>query len=369
MSELEQEQLPVVAILTIDDEKDLFRGNRENFVDLLQTGKEMGFLVYIVTVKDLKLDARRIIGYRYQFEQNIWQQEWFPLPQVIYNRIPLREDEMQPPVIKKIVDLVTHPTIRLFNPFFFNKWHLFEWLKKSRTTKQFIPSTQRLTTPIHLGKMLHKHPFLFLKPESGKAGVGIMTLRVNPTKALKFRLKIQDKKKNVSYKCATITKLWTRIRKQASQHNYIVQQGILLASIDRRPFDLRVLVQKNGKGQWDITGVGARVAGSLSITTHVPRGGSIDDPEKLLTSIFGIEQSKRILIRTKNAALIIARQIERGSGQTLGEMSMDLGVDASGGIWFFEANAKPMKFDEPHIRKRSLERIFQYSTFLAKPSG
>jgi hypothetical protein len=47
-------------------------------------------------------------------------------------------------------------------------------------------------------------------------------------------------------------------------------------------------------------------------------------------------------------------------------MSMDLGVDQEGGIWFFEANAKPMKFDEPDIRKRSLDRIFQYGKYVLR---
>jgi hypothetical protein len=43
---------------------------------------------------------------------------------------------------------------------------------------------------------------------------------------------------------------------------------------------------------------------------------------------------------------------------------LDLGCDERGNIWFFEANAKPMKFDEPEIRKLSLNRIFQYGRFL-----
>lgn len=50
----------------------------------------------------------------------------------------------------------------------------------------------------------------------------------------------------------------------------------------------------------------------------------------------------------------------------LGEMSMDLGVDENGGLWFFEANSRPMKFDEPAIRKLSLERIFHYGQHLAR---
>lgn len=357
---------PTIAILTVDDEKLFFRGNRDNFMDLLKMGKEAGCPIYIVTVKDLKLSAKKVIGYTFDFEQKVWVQQWFPLPNVVYNRIPLREDELVPSVQRKIDECLKHPNIRIFNPYFFNKWNLFEWLRKSKTTRPFIPLTRRLTSSTELGKQLLKHPFLFLKPESGKAGAGIMTIKYQPAKPLPFKLQIQNKKKSSTYRCATIGKLWARIKKEAGTMRYIVQQGIELVSTNRRPYDLRVLVQKNQKGQWDISGVGARVAGSSSITTHVPRGGSIEDPVKLLEASFGAEVSKRILVRAKNTALLIARQIERGSGYSLGEMSMDLGIDQQGGVWFFEANSKPMKFDEPHIRKRSLERIFQYSNFLVK---
>lgn len=359
---------PIVAILTIEDDKLIFRGNRENFIDILKTGKDLGYHVYIVTVKDLKLYAPRVIGYTFNFDQQLWIQNWHPLPNVVYNRIPLREDEYAPNAQRKIDECLKAPNINIFNPYFFNKWDLFEWLRKSKTTKPFIPTTRKLKGQTELGKLLHRHSFLFLKPEMGKAGMGIMTLKYQPSKALPFRLKIQDKKKSITYKCANIGKLWARIKREAGATQYIVQQGIEIVTIHRRPFDLRILVQKNIKGQWDISGVGARVAGSASITTHVPRGGSIEDPEKLLIASFGPESTKRILIRSRNTALLIAKQIERGSGYILGEMSMDLGVDANGSIWFFEANAKPMKFDEPHIRKRSLERIFQYSTYLHRKS-
>lgn len=369
MSEEAMKRKPIIAILTMDDEKEYFRGNRVNFAETIAAGKEMGYTVYILTIKDLKLSQKRVVGYNYMQETNVWQQEWFPLPHVIYNRIPLREDEMQPAVRRKIQDVLSHSSIKIFNPYYFNKWHLFEWLKKSPSTKKYIPKTQRLRTSSGLGKMLKKHAYLYLKPEAGKAGVGIMTLRMNPAKSLKYRLKVQDKKGSISYKAAKIQKLWTRIRKEAGVNSYIVQQGITLATMNKRPFDLRLLAQKNGKGQWDVTGIGARVAGISSITTHVPRGGSIEDPEKILTTIFGTEQARSIMAKARAAAVVIAKQVERGSGHTLGEMSMDLGVDTTGGIWFFEANAKPMKFDEPHIRRRSLERIFQYCSYLSRMSG
>ncbi|WP_308638675.1 YheC/YheD family endospore coat-associated protein [Paenibacillus silvisoli] len=364
-----QHKQPVLAILTIEDELQFFRGNRGNFADIIAAGAEFGFLVYVVTVKQLKLRRKLLDGFTYNAESDTWEQQKFPLPDLIYNRIPLREDELQPAVRRKLLACYRHPRIQIFNPAFFNKWSLFKWLRQSRTTQPFIPATRRLLTVSGLGKMMLKHKYLYLKPVSGKAGKGIMTIQLQPEKPLPYLLKIQGERGSTTYNCGTIGKLWTRIVKESSGDRYIAQQGIQLAAYNDRNFDLRTLVQKNRRGQWEISGIGARVAGSYSITTHVPRGGSIEDPEKLLVSVFGQDEARKLLVKARNAALIIARQIERGSGRRLAEMSMDLGVDHLGNVWFFEANAKPMKFDEPDIRKRSLERLFHYSQYLLKQKG
>ncbi|MFD0588374.1 YheC/YheD family protein [Paenibacillus sp. GCM10027627] len=356
----------VLAILTVDDPGGDFRGNRTNFADLIRTGQSMGFLVYVLTVNHLQISRKRLKGYVYQKETSSWQQELFPFPDIIYNRIPLREDEIQPHVRQKINACRKNPRVTLFNPSFFNKWNLFEWLRSSSTTRPFIPTTRKLMTVSGLERLMRKHTYLYLKPESGKAGKGIMTVKVHGEKTLPYRLKIQEKKTSSTYSCASLQKLWTRIQKQSGGAAYIAQQGIQLAAINERRFDLRALVQKNKRGVWEVTGLGARLAGATSITTHVPRGGRIEDPEKLLTYSFGPDQAGKLLQKARLTAVLIAKQIERASRQRLGEMSMDLGVDHNGNLWFFEANSKPMKFDEPHIRQKSLERIFHYGAYLAR---
>jgi hypothetical protein len=359
---------PVVAILTIEDDLQLFRGNRNNFVDLIRTGQVMGMTTYVVTVKNLKLNAPRILGYTFRDNDETWIKTWFPRPNIIYNRIPQREDERLPHVKRKLALLSKQAGIRLFNRRFFNKWSLFQWLNENKATKAYIPETKKLTDPIVLASLLKKHSLLYLKPVRGKAGVGIMTVKVQPEKQLPYRLQIQEEKGSRTYRCSTMKRLWDRVLKQSAVlgEPYIAQQGITLAAVNSRPFDLRALVQKNGTGQWELSGIGARVAGDSSITTHVPRGGYIDDPEKLLVSIFGKEKTGKVLGKVRNTTLILARQIERSAQFRLCEMSMDLGVDETGHVWFFEANSKPMKFDEPHIRNKSLERIFQYSLYLHK---
>jgi YheC/D like ATP-grasp len=357
---------PVLAVLTIEDELQLFRGNRDNFADLIVAGKDNGFLVYVLTAKQLRIGRKTLNGYTFDPASDTWQQQQFPFPDLIYNRIPLREDELQPEVRRKITACLKNPNVQIFNPQFFNKWSLFKWLRQSQTTKPYIPATSRMLTLSGLGKMMMRHKFLYLKPVSGKAGKGIMTILLQPEKPLPYRLKIQGNKGSTTYNCGSIVKLWSRVKKECSGERYIAQQGIQLAAYNDRSFDLRALIQKNQRGQWDISGIGARLAGSMSITTHVPRGGSIEDPEKLLVGVFGQDEANKLLTKARTTALVIARQIERGSRRKLAEMSMDLGIDQSGQVWFFEANAKPMKFDEPDIRQRSLERIFQYSSYLLK---
>lgn len=355
-----------IGILTMSDDENDFRGNRQNFIDIINAGNELKMDVYVIAHKDLNVNHSKIYGYKYKTDQKSWKREIVPLPQVIYNRIPNRNDEFNPDVQQTIKECIKHPGIKLFNPSFFNKWTLFEWLRKSRYTKKHIPLTRKLTPKTNLRKLLNQHGLLYLKPEKGKAGKGIMQLRLLRGKPYPYRLSIQENRNSQTFRYNRITRLRKTIKNYSGEEDYIIQQGIVLANFQQRPFDLRVLVQKNRKGLWTVSGIGARVAGNMSITTHVPRGGSIDEPDKLLSSSFGRLPARKIIRKTSRTALNIAKQVEKGSGHTLGEMSMDLGVDTKGHVWFFEANAKPMKFDEPLIRQKSLKQLMHYCKFLSK---
>jgi hypothetical protein len=359
-------QKPTLAILTVKDSNRVFRGNLDNFLDLIQTGERLGVDVYVVTTKDFNLADSEIYGYRFDAQTKKWSRELVPAPNVVYNRIPYRKMEMKPEVQQTIQACNRSTSIELFNPSFFNKWTLFGWLNSSKESRPYMPDTQQLSSTKDLTQLLRKHAVLYLKPVKGKAGKGIMRIERITTKnnQSQYRLSRQDNKKMVYSYHSSTDDLWNEWDRHRGSHDYIVQQGIALTRYNKRAYDLRALIQKTSKGVWSVSGIGARVAGRASITTHVPRGGSIDEPLKLLTHAFGVKEAKNILKRVRAAAITLATQIEISSGHQLGEMSMDIGVDTAGQIWFFEANSKPMKFDEPKIRQKSLERIIRYSLYL-----
>ncbi|MVP00884.1 YheC/YheD family protein [Paenibacillus lutrae] len=359
-----------IGILTTPDPKRKFSGNRENFIDLIRTGYEHGALVYVVTTADIKLGSKQVQAFCYQFPSKKWRKQLMPFPDVIYNRIPTRRLEIQSDVQRTLQACIRSKSLNVFNPYFFDKWTLFEWLDQSSTTRKYVPTTKQLHGKSSLEVMLNRFDCVYLKPIEGKAGKGIMRLEQIPVKNSQpvLKLTMQEKMNSHYEQFSDLSDAWNRIDGLTSGEEYIIQQGISLASYNKRPFDLRALLQKTAEGKWSVTGIGARVAGKRSITTHVPRGGSIDDPARLLAKSFGSLKAKRILRHSRKTALLLAHNLEKTSKQTLGEMSMDLGIDTNGRTWFFEANSKPMKFDEPHIRNKSLERIISYSQYLAKKS-
>ncbi|MBT9177202.1 MAG: Endospore coat-associated protein YheD [Firmicutes bacterium] len=289
----------------------------------------------------------------------------YPLPDVIYNRVPDRKSEVSLPVVKvKRQIKKMQPAVTLFNPQFLNKWELHELLARQPELRAYVPETRLYRGPEDITAMLQRHDMVYLKPQDTFAGRGIMRVsRKGARYVLSF--KQGEKYHHASYTDAAALLRAFAVRRTSSR--YLVQQGLHLAKFRGAIFDIRVLVQKNGRGSWELTGIGVRVAALGGITTHVPNGGYIAPLETVLTEVFGEDASRSRGLREKitELALRVAVAVEQGVGSVFGEMSMDIGITANKECYFFEANAKPMKFDEPTIRARSLRRIGEFSRYLA----
>jgi hypothetical protein len=352
---------PVIGILA-SEHGSRFRGNSKNFLDILEMGKQLGALVYVFTPNGWDENSGKVQGFTYQPLTKKWVEGYFPLPNVVYNRIPYREDEEIPKIKQLLHHLRNHPEVKMFNPAFFNKGELFYWLRDDRSVMAYLPVTHKLKDRLDLEKMVKEFPVVYLKPTDGMAGSGIM--RIDVISAGRYKLTKQQDRRSDSRTFSSLVEVWNHLGSTITTHPYLIQQGIRLSRYKGRSFDIRALLQKDVSGQWRITGIGARVAGKESITTHVPRGGEVGRPYDLLKADHG-SKALHIMQNVEKAALQLAQAIENRGIRPLGEISMDLAVDQGGAPWFLEANAKPMKFDEPQIRKKSLERIIEYSYYLA----
>ncbi|MGD8188409.1 YheC/YheD family protein [Brevibacillus ginsengisoli] len=350
---------PIVGIMTVGDGSS-FRGNRDNFKDIIHSGKRLGALVYVFTPSGINWEKKRIQAFLYNEEYDSWVESVMPFPHVVYNRVPTRKLETKDEVKQTLNQLAKLENVTLFNRHFFNKRTLFQILEKKPEIQEYLPDTKVLSTYAQFQAFAKQHPFIYLKPTRGKAGKGIM--RVEQRKS-GWKLRCVNEQNSTTRHFHKLADLWRNVILRTRGNRYIIQQGIQLAHYKKRPFDVRVLIQKGGSGEWGVTGIGIRRAGANSITTHVPRGGSILPTTKVLQALFK-EQADEIYQHIEQTALSIARLLNEEI-EDLAEMSMDLGLTEEGKLWFFEANAKPEKFDEPTIRRSSLANLIYYSQYVS----
>ena len=63
--------------------------------------------------------------------------------------------------------------------------------------------------------------------------------------------------------------------------------------------------------------------------------------------------------KAKRETIKLAEIIERKSKRRVGELGFDIGIDKSGHIWMFEANAKPGRsiFKHPALKKQGRKSL------------
>lgn len=296
-----------------------------------------------------------------------WIRKTVPLPDVIFNRLASRQAEKSA-AVKNLKERFLQKQIQLFNWSFFDKWDVYHLLEGEEASK-YVPESKINPTADTIREMLRKHRFVYLKPTGGSLGIGIFRLTHQPGTG--YFARFRQGGKNILLKFAKFDGLMNFLRrKKGNLSNHVLQQGIRLIEIDGRPIDFRFHLNKNMNNQWKVTGIGAKVAGKGSVTTHLRNGGKLMTPEQVLQLIYN-DKAEQMLNNAKQAAIKLAEAIEKNYSYRLGELGFDIGIDQDGEIWMFEANAKPGRsiFKHPALKSQGkdvLQQIFEYCLYLSK---
>ncbi|SMO68340.1 YheC/YheD family protein [Melghirimyces algeriensis] len=179
-----------------------------------------------------------------------------------------------------------------------------------------------------------RYPLLFIKPDKGGGGAGIIRIRrVNGKWELAFRRSVRIVSKQDLY--PTVEKLLLPYR------NYLVQEGIHLASVQGRPFDIRIMMQKP-KGRWIVSGMVAKVAAHGRFVTNHCKGGRPFRLERILHMMEseGSPAPQGLVQELEKVSLLTANVLEsRFPG--IKELGIDVALDQRGKIWILEVNTRP----------------------------
>lgn len=335
-----------------------FIGSRLNFRDIMQVGQSQGKFVYVLapeSVNEQKAIWRGYVRLGYQR----WLEVPCPRPEAVYNRIPTRLHERQAAALAAKAQL-QRAGIPMFNTNYFSKAVIYDIIRRSNMGSH-LPETSSQFSRAALNRLLRRNDAVYLKPTGGSIGHGMVLIRQT---RLGYAVRILKNNKGSHFSAANFVQVWGIVNRHRVPGQYVMQAAKPLLTWQGRPCDFRVLLQKH-RNRWHLIGKGVRVAGPDSITTHVPNGGSIANAKDVLKEAFG-DRSSEVNLNLQNMTIQCAQVIDAHYNHALGEMSMDIGIDANGDLWFFEANAKPMKFDEPDIRRKSLLGVIAHLDELRK---
>lgn len=325
-------------------------------------------LSYYFTIDGIDWKERRIMGYTFIQSLNKWKQMWFPMPDVVYDR-GVAFKKVQRPLVRymKKQFRAVHNIHFLNNIGYLSKLQVHKALSKYPEMRKYIPETRVYNDFEDVSSMLNEFKFIFIKASVGWCGKQVLSIEQVDNK---YKLNFYDK----GLKEITIEKmegLKTFVEKFVKGRRVMIQQGIRLLKYNGRNMDMRVLMIKDEKGEWEAVRNHSRIAKENYTITNTSAGGdciNFEDIYPYLSTPFykgNIPNEDEIANETKK----ILYYIEKEFG-SFGEIGMDMAIDIYGYIWFIEANTRPDKLSVPglydlnEIPNLALN-IFKYAKFLA----
>lgn len=212
------------------------------------------------------------------------------------------------------------------------KWKMHRFYARHPEISKFLPPAAILT-PKSLADFINRYGTVYIKANTIHTGKGIVKAWKSPDGYHYVRVRGKVKHApSTAYLCEKV--------KEISQKDlFIVQKGVKLATINGRPYDIRVMMMRDGAREWKFAGMVAKVHGPDSIVSNVRRGGGyVTSVENALAqSKFDrtrIQDIKKQLMELSRKIILYSEKYPFYSFQS----GIDLAVDTAGRVWIIEVN-------------------------------
>lgn len=207
-------------------------------------------------------------------------------------------------------------------------------MKENDTLAGYLPETHMLTET-DFWRMLNQYGAVVIKPSEGSQGYGV----VQVTKLREERFEIHSG--NTKIICERSGLMEFLDKEKYRRKIYIVQEKIPLSTVVDRPFDIRVMVQRQEDGnEWSVTGKLVKVAARgyfiTNVSPEIIELNAAFEKSSLLEDVdFRVISDDLDII-----AILTATQLEEyyPNSQIFG---LDIGITDKGKLYIIEANLKP----------------------------
>jgi len=226
----------------------------------------------------------------------------------------------------------------------FDKWQVYRALKRHSTLSAYLPKTYCYDNGPCLMRILSRHRAVILKPRLGFGGRGVFL--VSKISAELFKVQshlIRNPLLITGEKFASLL-----FSLSAPPARFIAQEYIKSLQRNNTNFDVRLLVQKDYRGEWRAEAALSRVCRAGGLLTN--------DYRQIVEPLQVIEGP--LLERLEVLSCLTAEQLA-GHFTSLGEIGVDFLIGEDGRPWLLEVNGKPDKSLFWQLKQGDvLERIY-----------
>ncbi|WP_175638976.1 YheC/YheD family endospore coat-associated protein [Metabacillus schmidteae] len=255
-----------------------------------------------------------------------------PKPKIIHNRILTGKVSSK----RKLKRLKKEGITFINEKNRFKKLRIYEILKKDPKLLPNLPETVKISEE-NLKEMMNKYNELIIKPNSGSLGSGISKL----SKVNENEWEFSYFQKKVMVKKSFSSKMPLELKRLLNNPRIIIQERIPLAKSKGGIFDMRVSVQKNDIGEWQVSGIVGKVANNDKFITNVAKGATCYPLNELLKDLPHLDREK-VNNDIKCLSLRIAKQLEREL-PPMTDLGLDIGLTHEGIPKFIECNGRDLR--------------------------
>lgn len=358
---------PVLGILTLymNDKKQL--EERHIYQKMIIEGRKIGLEVYVFTPMDVYDSKKMIHALVYDPKKRSWSRQWRSFPNMIFDRCRIQRNHRFEQ-LKKFRSRYAH--LNYLNRPLRDKWTVYQMLLRKSKFRAHLPKTFMLQSSSDAFNLLSEYSSVYVKPINGTGGRGIVRVE----KLGKDLYLIQGRKQNRSIIPAQKlhkSRLGTFLVNWRGSGRFLVQQGIQIKLPSGKVHDYRMLVQKNGRGEWEVTGCAGRIGAPRSVTSNLHGGGRAVSMKTLLAQSISSDEKRQEVRRTaEKLSLEIAAYLESSIG-ALCELALDLAIDKNGHVYLLEVNPKParevfIQSGDLEVYRRAIIKPLEYALWMHK---
>lgn len=357
---------PLLGIMVTELNRELPFASSTFYEHLTFHGAKEGIDVFVFSPNRINWQQGMVRGYVFDRFKQDWAPRTFPLPAIIYDRCFFSTKQSYLTYQYHVRKLRATPTIRFLGYGLSGKWEVGQILMKDPELHPYLPETSRLRNRQQLEAWFHHRTDAFLKPQGGSQGRGALHLH---KEGASFTVQGRDgRNQPITNNFLEWDSCWQWLKNQIGSRPYLLQEYLHLHTMNGMAFDVRSLVQKNGRGYWEQTGMAVRIGKRGSITSNLHGGGTAEEISDFLIKEFGDIKSRQLIDTIAWLSHHVPSLLEAYHGR-LAELGIDLGIDTAGRVWLLEVNSKPgrtifARLHNERARTKSIVNPIQYAGFL-----